>query len=467
MICWCVQPKSLKNESKCVQGVDIGVENAFRWVTLRWRFVDAATVLVPLDRLWGLGFDLERLAELGLRLRRTCGCLSSQPQRLGRGAWAVTHRHGPAAGLVCAGQLGVHAATAGLFKAPDLTRNAARENGRGFLSCNRARQCDVQAGAAPPQTRRGGRVRSAGGNRHAATDRSGSRFFVEFATRGSAGARAQRKPAVDAMQVGAPAGVGRHCWTRWKRRVRRRRRFKGHQVLMKSEGSSADGSRMAWDRPTFTAIPGTVSGATNRAVMVGSSGSQRTSSRDGLQDERKPAGVFGQVVQGPGQAVCRELGIRRAGVVPFADSRPEARWRIGVHHGTIVRLLIFRDPADPRRPPTTGRAWSCPGAGGRRRSGPRRQRPPPVFVIPATSAAPPDGSPPAPTRSRASSTSRSTTSTPRRCCSPTSGAHGTDNLIVVSPDVGGVVRARAIAKRLDDADLAIIDKRRPRPTSPR
>ena len=40
--------------------------------------------------------------------------------------------------------------------------------------------------------------------------------------------------------------------------------------------------------------------------------------------------------------------------------------------------------------------------------------------------------------------------------------HGTQNVIVVSPDVGGVVRARAIAKRLDDADLAIIDKRRPR-----
>ena len=41
------------------------------------------------------------------------------------------------------------------------------------------------------------------------------------------------------------------------------------------------------------------------------------------------------------------------------------------------------------------------------------------------------------------------------------------NLIVVSPDVGGVVRARAIAKRLDDADLAIIDKRRPRPNEAR
>jgi ribose-phosphate pyrophosphokinase len=34
--------------------------------------------------------------------------------------------------------------------------------------------------------------------------------------------------------------------------------------------------------------------------------------------------------------------------------------------------------------------------------------------------------------------------------------------MVVSPDVGGVVRARALAKRLDDADLAIIDKRRPK-----
>ncbi len=36
-----------------------------------------------------------------------------------------------------------------------------------------------------------------------------------------------------------------------------------------------------------------------------------------------------------------------------------------------------------------------------------------------------------------------------------------DNLVIVSPDVGGVLRARAIAKRLD-ADLAIVDKRRER-----
>ena len=37
------------------------------------------------------------------------------------------------------------------------------------------------------------------------------------------------------------------------------------------------------------------------------------------------------------------------------------------------------------------------------------------------------------------------------------------DMVVVSPDVGGVVRARAFARRLDDADLAIIDKRRPQP----
>ncbi len=37
-----------------------------------------------------------------------------------------------------------------------------------------------------------------------------------------------------------------------------------------------------------------------------------------------------------------------------------------------------------------------------------------------------------------------------------------DNPVVVSPDIGGVVRARAVAKLLDDADLAIIDKRRPK-----
>ena len=43
--------------------------------------------------------------------------------------------------------------------------------------------------------------------------------------------------------------------------------------------------------------------------------------------------------------------------------------------------------------------------------------------------------------------------------------NGSDNVTVVSPDVGGVVRARALAKRLDNAPLAIVDKRRDKPGS--
>ncbi|MGN6497898.1 MAG: ribose-phosphate pyrophosphokinase [Tsuneonella sp.] len=41
--------------------------------------------------------------------------------------------------------------------------------------------------------------------------------------------------------------------------------------------------------------------------------------------------------------------------------------------------------------------------------------------------------------------------------------YGDKDLMVVSPDVGGVVRARSLAKRLDNAPLAIVDKRRDRP----
>jgi ribose-phosphate pyrophosphokinase len=41
--------------------------------------------------------------------------------------------------------------------------------------------------------------------------------------------------------------------------------------------------------------------------------------------------------------------------------------------------------------------------------------------------------------------------------------YGDQSLMVVSPDVGGVVRARALAKRLDNAPLSIVDKRRDKP----
>jgi len=46
-------------------------------------------------------------------------------------------------------------------------------------------------------------------------------------------------------------------------------------------------------------------------------------------------------------------------------------------------------------------------------------------------------------------------------------AQNYEDPVIVSPDIGGVVRARAIAKQADDLDLAIIDKRRPQPNESR
>ena len=59
----------LKSDANCVEGVDIGIEKR---IPMGGGFgggsSDAATVLVALDRLWGLGFDEDRLAALGLSL---------------------------------------------------------------------------------------------------------------------------------------------------------------------------------------------------------------------------------------------------------------------------------------------------------------------------------------------------------------------------------------------------------------
>ena len=69
-----------------------------------------------------------------------------------------------------------------------------------------------------------------------------------------------------------------------------------------------------------------------------------------------------------------------------------------------------------------------------------------------------------PARSRASSTSRPTISTRAPVMSEDIKARFNGRAItVVSPDVGGVVRARALAKRLANAPLAIVDKRREKP----
>ncbi len=187
--------KILKNESKCVQGVDIGIEKR---IPIGGGFgggsSDAATVLVALNRLWGLGFDFERLAELGLRLGADVPVFVH-----GRNAWAegvgerLTAIDLPSAWYLLASP-GVHAATAGLFQAPDLTRNAAPAKIADFLSGTalgnafepvlRRREPAVEA--LFEALARIGTPRLTG---------SGSGCFVEFATRESAEAALAALPA--------------------------------------------------------------------------------------------------------------------------------------------------------------------------------------------------------------------------------------------------------------------------------
>jgi 4-diphosphocytidyl-2-C-methyl-D-erythritol kinase len=187
--------KILQNETKCAQGVDIGVEKR---IPMGGGFgggsSDAATVLIALDRLWGLQMDTDRLAALGLALGADVPVFVR-----GGNAWAegvgevLTPLDLPPAWYVCAVPP-VHAATARLFQAPDLTRNAAPAKIAGFLSGTvldnafepvlRCREPAVEAVFA--QLSRIGSPRLTG---------TGSGCFVEFATRESAEAALAALPA--------------------------------------------------------------------------------------------------------------------------------------------------------------------------------------------------------------------------------------------------------------------------------
>ena len=212
--------KILQEESNGHQGADIGIEKK---IPMGGGFgggsSDAATVLVVLDRLWNLNLGIDRLAALGLQLGADVPVFVH-----GHNAWAegvgdeLTAVDLPPAWYVVASP-GVHSATAALFQAPDLTRNAAPAKITGFLSgsspsgavldnafepVRRRREPAVEALFA--QLARIGRPRLTG---------SGSGCFVEFADRESAEAAlaslppglhawlargADRSPLLDAME---------------------------------------------------------------------------------------------------------------------------------------------------------------------------------------------------------------------------------------------------------------------------
>lgn len=155
---------------------------------------DAATVLVALDALWGAGLGVDALAALGLQLGADVPVFVR-----GENAWAegVGERLEkvdlPAAWYLLVDP-GVHAPTAGLFTAPELTRDAAPATMRAFVSGQplgnafepvlRRREPAVEAAfAALAQV---GAPRLTG---------SGSGCFVEFATREAAEAACRALPA--------------------------------------------------------------------------------------------------------------------------------------------------------------------------------------------------------------------------------------------------------------------------------
>ncbi|WP_255470218.1 4-(cytidine 5'-diphospho)-2-C-methyl-D-erythritol kinase [Pseudoxanthomonas sp. z9] len=125
----------LKEDANCAQGADISVEKR---IPAGGGFgggsSDAATVLVVLNRLWGTGLPVDRLAALGLRLGADVPVFVR-----GHNAWAegvgeqLTPIALPPAWYVLVDP-GVHVPTAALFQAPDLTRNAPPAKMSDFVS---------------------------------------------------------------------------------------------------------------------------------------------------------------------------------------------------------------------------------------------------------------------------------------------------------------------------------------------
>ena len=199
--------KLLRKETNCRQGADIGIEkNIPTGGGFGGGSSDAATVLVVLDRLWNLALGVDRLAALGLQLGADVPVFVR-----GHNAWAegvgevLTAIELPPAWYVVASP-GVHAATAALFQAPDLTRNAAPAKiadfvsgkllGNAFEPVLRRREPAIEAAFAALS--RIGTPRLTG---------SGSGCFVEFTDRASAEAALADLP--EGLSAWVAAGVDR------------------------------------------------------------------------------------------------------------------------------------------------------------------------------------------------------------------------------------------------------------------
>ena len=195
----------LKKEANCTEGVDIRVEKR---IPVGGGFgggsSDAATVLVALDRVWGSDLGPDRLAALGLQLGADVPVFVR-----GRNAWAegvgeqLTPLELPPAWYLLVDP-GVHVPTAELFRAAELTRDAAPATisdfvsgvplGNAFEPVLRGREPAIEAVFA---------ALSRVGTPHLTG--SGSGCFVEFATREAAEAALAGLP--DGMKAWVAAGA--------------------------------------------------------------------------------------------------------------------------------------------------------------------------------------------------------------------------------------------------------------------
>lgn len=191
--------KILQEEANIGEGVDIAIEKRIpAGAGFGGGSSDAATVLVALNRLWGVDWASERLAELGLRLGADVPVFVH-----GQTAWAEgVGEHLTPLALPPAWYLlvdpGVHVGTAAMFQAPELTRDSAPATISGFVSdpfgqgaafgnvfepVLRRREPAVQAVFAA--------LAAVGSPRLTGT---GSGVFVEFATRDAAQAALAASP---------------------------------------------------------------------------------------------------------------------------------------------------------------------------------------------------------------------------------------------------------------------------------
>ena len=208
--------KALQEAAKIAQGADIVVEKSIpAGAGFGGGSSDAATVLLALNRLWGLDWDSDRLAALGLVVGADVPVFVR-----GHNAWAegvgerlVPIELPPAWYLLLAP--GIHVGTGELFQAPELTRDSAPATISDFVSgavldnafepVLRRREPAVEAAFA--MLARIGRPRLTG---------TGSGCFVEFATREQAedalanlppgskawvAAGAARSPMLDALEA--------------------------------------------------------------------------------------------------------------------------------------------------------------------------------------------------------------------------------------------------------------------------